>query len=127
MLLAWYRERVERRPDSEHHQALLRVLLVSLLLVQTWWIGSVDPKAATVLWTINLSSAGFSVLLLAHLLYRPGASPLRRVLGAIHDNLAVTLLLYCTGPMGALALFVYPFVTVGNGFGSASATSRSRG
>ena len=26
MLLSWYRERVERRPDSEHRQALLRVV-----------------------------------------------------------------------------------------------------
>src|SRR4051812_3258499 len=31
-------------------------------------------------------------------------------------NLATTLWLYNTGPLGTLALFVYPFVTVGNGF-----------
>lgn len=116
MLLSWYRERVERRPDSEHHQALLRVVIISLLLIQTAWLGAADPKAAAILWTINLSSIALSLLILLHILHRPGAAPLRRVLGAVHDNVGATLLLYFSGPMGALALFVYPFVTVGNGF-----------
>ena len=116
MLLSWYRKRVERRPDSEHHQAVLRVVIISLLLIQTAWIETVDPQEAAILWTINLSSIAISLLLVAHILYRPGAAPLRRVLGAIHDNVGATLLLYHTGPIGALAVFVYPFVTVGNGF-----------
>ena len=115
-LRSWYRERVRGRPDSEHHQALLRAVIVGLLLPQTAWLTASNPHSAAILWAINLSSFAFAVLLLAHVLFRPHASPARRVMGAVHDNIAVTLWLYFSGPMGALALFVYPFVTVGNGF-----------
>jgi diguanylate cyclase (GGDEF)-like protein len=58
----------------------------------------------------------FSVLLCARIVRHPAASPRRRVVGAVHDNVVATLWLSTTGPAGALALFVYPFITVGNGF-----------
>jgi diguanylate cyclase (GGDEF)-like protein len=115
-IVKWYRERARRHTDSEHHQALLRAVIVSLLLGQTAWVAARDPRAAAALWVINVSSIAFSLLLLAHILVRPAAAPVRRVVGAVHDNVAVTIWLYHCGPMGALALFVYPFVTVGNGF-----------
>ena len=114
--LAAYRERVRLRPDSEHDQALLRTAIVWLLLANTAWIASRDAAAGARLWAINLGSAAFSIALFARVLLRPHASPRRRVLGAVHDNVAATLWLYHCGPLGALALFVYPFVTVGNGF-----------
>jgi len=115
-LLTWYQKRMHRSTDSELGQAMLRTLIVGLLLLPTAWVSARDTRTAATLWVINLSSAVFSVLLLARVLMRPGASPVRRVLGAAHDNAAVTLWLYYCGPMGALALFIYPFVTVGNGF-----------
>jgi diguanylate cyclase (GGDEF)-like protein len=115
-LLEAYRERVRQRPDSEHGQALLRAVIVSLLLLNTAWVtGGQTPHGAR-LWGINLVSTLFSVALFARVLQRPAPSPRRRILGAIHDNVAITLWLFHSGPMGALALFVYPFVTVGNGF-----------
>jgi diguanylate cyclase (GGDEF)-like protein len=115
-VLASYRERVKGRPDSEHTQALLRAGIVWLLVIYTSWVAARVPDVGTRIWSINAFSALFSVLLLARILQRPHASPRRRVLGAIHDNVAVTLWLYGAGPIGALYLFVYPFVTVGNGF-----------
>jgi diguanylate cyclase (GGDEF)-like protein len=116
MLLTWYRERVRRRTDSEHVQALLRVAILGALLLHTAWLTATSSEAAQFLWAINLTSIAVSVLLFAHVLYRPDASPVRRILGALHDNGAMTLYLYLSGPMGALAVFVYSFVTVGNGF-----------
>jgi diguanylate cyclase len=111
-----YRERVGHRPDSEHNQALLRAVIVFLLLFQTAWVAGRAPERAVRLWTINVTAAAFSLLLLARILQRPAASPRRRVLGAVHDNVAATVWLFSSGPMGALALFAFPFVTVGNGF-----------
>jgi diguanylate cyclase len=111
-----YRERMRRRPDSEHNQALLRALIVTLLMLETAWIAVREPDRAARLWTINVSSVAFSLLLVARIVQRPEASPRRRILGAIHDNVGATIWLYHCGPLGALALFVYPFVTVGNGF-----------
>jgi diguanylate cyclase (GGDEF)-like protein len=115
-LLARYNERVRGRPDSEHSQAVMRIGLVGLCLVYTSWVASHDPQSGGTLWLINMAAAVYSVALLAHILWKPGASPPRRVLGAIHDNLVVTLWLHEAGTLGALYLFVFPFVTVGNGF-----------
>src|SRR5688500_15613300 len=116
LLPAAYRERVRKRPDSEHSQALLRTVIVWLLFINTAWVAAGDPLAGARLWAINIFSALFSLLLLARVVQRQEASPRRRVLGSVHDNVAITAWLYSCGPMGALALFVYPFVTVGNGF-----------
>ena len=115
---AWtsHREAVQGRPDSEHSQALLRVVIVALLLVNTAWVDAHDPGRGGYLWAINVGSVLLSVLLLVRIGRRPHASPRRRVAGAVHDNTAITLWLYLSGPLGALALFVYPFITVGNGF-----------
>lgn len=115
-LRAVYRNRVRHCSDSEHGQALLRVAIVWLLLLNTAWVAARNPDIGAWVWGINLASAIFSVLLFARIIQRPAPSPRRRVLGAIHDNVAVTAWLYICGPLGALALFVYPFVTVGNGF-----------
>jgi diguanylate cyclase (GGDEF)-like protein len=115
-LPAAYRARVLRRTDSEHDQALVRIVVLAALLVVTASIAAGDASAAGRLWAIAAFSTAFSVLLLALILRDPAPSPARRVVGAVHDNLAATLWLCTAGPSGALALFVYPFVTVGNGF-----------
>jgi diguanylate cyclase (GGDEF)-like protein len=115
-LLRSYGERMRRRPDSEHNQALLRAVIVTVLLLQTAWVAAREPERAARLWAINVSSVAFSILLLARIVRRPEASPPRRVLGAVHDNVAIATWLFLSGPMGSLALFVFPFVTVGNGF-----------
>src|SRR5687767_7514683 len=114
-LLAPYRARVRARLDSEHTQALLRIVIVALVMVNTAIINA-GAVHATGMWITGLCSAAFSVLLFVRVLVRPHVSPRRRVAGAIHDNLCATMWLYSAGPAGALALFVYPFVTVGNGF-----------
>jgi diguanylate cyclase (GGDEF)-like protein len=111
-----YRVRVRMRPDSEPGQALLRAVIVLLLACQTAWVAAREPERAVRLWTINVTSIAFSLLLFARILHRPAASPRRRIVGAFHDNVAATIWLYSCGPMGALALFAFPFVTVGNGF-----------
>jgi diguanylate cyclase (GGDEF)-like protein len=115
-LLRWYRDRVRQRPDTERTQALLRAGIVCLLLLHTAWMSARAVDVAPLLWGVNLFSVVFSVALLARILQRPGVSPLRRVAGLVHDNICVTAWLYYAGPTGALALFCYPFSTVGNGF-----------
>jgi len=115
-LLASYRERVRHRPDSEHSQALLRLLIVAVGLVYAAWIRAHDPDGGGGLWITNVASAIFLTMLFVRILASQKASPARRIVGALHDNVAVTIWLYMAGPLGALYIFVYPFVTVGNGF-----------
>ncbi len=91
-------------------------MIVCLLLLNTAWVAAQNPAIGARIWGINLFSACFSVILFTRISRLPGASPRRRVIGAIHDNVTLTAWLYTCGPLGALALFIYPFVTVGNGF-----------
>jgi diguanylate cyclase (GGDEF)-like protein len=102
--LAAYKERVKGRPDSEHSQALLRIAIVCSLLIYTAWVAGHDPAGGDRLWAVNLFSAVFSILVFAAILRNPGASPPRRLIGALHDNLAVTIWLFLAGPLGALYL-----------------------
>jgi len=111
-----YRDRVKGRPDSEHSQALLRIGIVWCATIYTAWIASHGASEDVWLWVVIGVSAIWSTALFGHILWRPGASPSRRVLGALHDNVLTTCWLHAAGPTGALFLFVYPFVTVGNGF-----------
>ena len=90
-LVRSYRERLRRRPDSEHNQALLRAAIVVLLLVLTAWVATRAPERAARLWTINGAAVAFSLLLVARIVQRPEASPRRRVLGAVHDNVAIAV------------------------------------
>lgn len=101
------RLRLGQRPDSEHRQALLRVLLVGIGAIYAQIIGES-------FWVFT--SLFISVAIFAHILYRPGISPVRRIVGSLQDNIFTTMFLFSVGTSGALYLFVYPFITVGNGF-----------
>jgi hypothetical protein len=97
-----YGERMRGRPDSEHNQALLRAVIVTLLPLQTALVAARQPERAARLWAIKVSSVAFSLLLLARIVRRPEASPRRRVLGAVHDNVADEVV-RCIQPTDMLA------------------------
>lgn len=113
---ARYRERLRRRSDSEHTQALLRILIV-LAIVATGRVMVAQAFASRpAMWVVAACSLLFSLLLFVRIVARPEPSRGRRIAGMIHDNVCATIWLALAGPSGALALFVFPFVTVGNGF-----------
>ena len=58
----------------------------------------------------------FSVGLVLRILAAPQASPARRVLGMIADNAVTSYCLIRLGEGAAVVLFVYLFITFGNGF-----------
>jgi diguanylate cyclase (GGDEF)-like protein len=107
---------VRHRPHVERGQARLRLAILSLILGHTALLAANGAEGAPWMWTASVGSVLFSLGLLARVTAAPAGSAARRMLGAVHDNVAATFWLYHAGPAGALALFVYPFVTVGNGF-----------
>lgn len=106
------RERLARREDSEHVQALIRVgfgLFISIYLYST-----IGPRL-----DIHVVCIGFEILSLAivvAILIRPQRSAWRRGFGAVVDLGTTTYLMWTNGEVGAPLYGIYLWVTFGNGF-----------
>ena len=79
---AW--EILSRRPDSEHEQALVRIVLASFASVYLFWSmyrdGLLDVQEIRLLWMCGLY-ASFSVGLFILITIDPKVSPVRRCSG----------------------------------------------
>ncbi len=120
---AWLRllaHRLRSRSDTEHEQALLRLVIVSLIFVYFFspiFISGVPHPA-------NLRNAQigsglflvFSLCLALWIVVAPGRSVLRRVLGMMGDITGASLSLYFGGELGTPLLVVYLWVSMGYGF-----------
>jgi two-component system, sensor histidine kinase RpfC len=105
------RGRVSTRPDSEHEQALVRLLnggLFGVYLAGPMW----HPVHWFAYWTFLAAGT----LILAATFGRPVASPLRRVLGAVLDTAMLTMALASFGEASAPLYLVYVWITLANGF-----------
>ena len=106
-------------PRPELEQALLRVGIVGFILAYLFWYvlrdGIIEPEEYEVL-VVTGGFLTFSVLLTLRILAAPRVSVLRRFIGMIGDNAVATYFLSQMGEGGAVILFVYLFITIGNGF-----------
>ncbi len=118
-MLKSVKERLSNRPDSEHEQAILRVIIG--LVVFTYFTIALRVKApaggeglsiALIISALFLIFAG--VLLLA-IIIQPGVSPYRRILGMAAD-LGGTTTVLALSDQAAPLVGVYLWVTMGNGF-----------
>lgn len=100
-------------------QAVLRVAIFGIILAYLFWYvlrdGTVEPAEYQVL-AVTSGFLAFGVLLTLRILAAPHVSVPRRFLGMIGDNAVATYFLYQMGEGGAVILFVYLFITFGNGF-----------
>lgn len=117
--LTLLRARLHSRADSEHEQALIRILIAAIV-----WIYlriTYDPSAPTaphqylILWFLGLDVA-FCAILFGHILRFPAINRMRRIVGMINDAGMSTLVMFLTGEAGAAMIGVYLFITFGNGF-----------
>jgi two-component system sensor histidine kinase RpfC len=111
-------ERFRNRPDSEHEQAVIRIIailcvLAYLLMFRAESSGTVSNGALA---TVFGSLLVFSVALLAAILLQPGKSPARRVVAMVTDLGMTTYWLSATGELGAPWYPMYLWITFGNGF-----------
>ena len=106
-------------PRPELEQALLRVVIVAAILAFLFWYvlrdGRIESAEYEVL-TVTSVFLAFGVLLTLRILAAPHVSVLRRFIGMIADNVVATYFLSQMGEGGAVILFVYLFITFGNGF-----------
>ncbi|MGE5240169.1 MAG: ATP-binding protein [Bacteroidota bacterium] len=106
------RAKLSRRPDSEHEQAVIRLVIG---LVGSIYLLNVNVVA----WQVSALVAffvTFSVVVLLGIIIYPQRSVARRILGIVVDVGTNTCVLYLTGDTGAAVYGVYLWVAFGNGF-----------
>ncbi|WP_038248910.1 ATP-binding protein [Ghiorsea bivora] len=102
------KQRLSNRSDTEHVQAIIRIILTSIFFV-------VYFKEPNVLALIIVYLA-VSVSILAWIIFSPKPSHTRKTLGIIGDMSMTSFVLYFANEAGILALPVYLWVIIGNGF-----------
>lgn len=112
--------RLSGRPDSEHEQAIIRVVIVFFVLL--YFFSPAYTNGIAALADLEKAQIGivllwsFSLLLLGSVIVRPNASPLRRIVGMIGDLGGTSYFLAISGVMATPLIAVYLWVTMGNGF-----------
>jgi two-component system sensor histidine kinase RpfC len=115
-----FRDRLHARPDSEHEQALIRLVVGGILFF--YLLPGASPQGGEAPYKdVMFLGAMFAFLVVALGLFvgivvSPGISRARRVLGALLDSGAATFFLL-VADFHALPLFlVYFWITLANGF-----------
>ncbi|MDH5821430.1 ATP-binding protein [Luteimonas sp. RD2P54] len=116
-LLHWIRARLGGRPDSEHLQVIVRIVITSLFCAYLGWqvTGGNSDGALFVTWLILLGELGLSFVLIGAILVRPGVSHARRWCGMLADYCALGAVMYLQGETASPLYAVYLWVTIGNG------------
>jgi len=112
--------RLQDRSDTEHEQALVRLVIGTVLFVylipkaltETGGLEAVNHQFLAVMVSFIVISLGIFASILAD----QNSSRMRRLLGAIIDSGAVTYFMCETDAYGITLFLVYVWVTLGNGF-----------
>ena len=118
-ILGDLRRRLENRTDSEHGQAITRIALVSIIVAYfyTDYFGArLTVESLRLVRDIGLASMAASWAIFAAIVLNPAASVVRRLVGMVHDVLAISLSVYLGEGAGAAVAVIYLWITVGNGF-----------
>ena len=113
--------RLSRRTDSEHEQAIVRIvigLLVYIYIFSSAYVSLLkDPRH---LFTLEISAIifiAFSIILFISIIVWPGESPWRRILGMSGDLGGISFLISQSAYQSGFPLLgIYLWVTMGNGF-----------
>jgi two-component system sensor histidine kinase RpfC len=118
--LARFRARLAARPDTEHEQAIIRLLVGAVLfpyLLPQVFVGKGVHGQADLMFL--LAMVCFLVLaagVFAWICISPASSSVRRVAGSVLDMGTATWFMYNTGEYGTPLYIVYLWTIFGNGF-----------
>ena len=112
-LLAELRARLAARPDSEHEMSVNRFIFLVLMMLYLW--ARPVPQQQ---WALVAMACGLvlTIGLFAHIVLRPGANPVRRVIAFCADLSTISLMIYFTGDAGAIFYPLLLWTVLGNGF-----------
>jgi len=106
------RSRLAARPDTEHEQAIVRLVVGALVFLYLLPGATIADLEATIMGTY----LAVAVLIFGHILAAPGESPARRVLAAVADIGTLTGIMVIGGERAAPLFLIYVWVTLANGF-----------
>jgi two-component system sensor histidine kinase RpfC len=117
-LTSWLHSRLANRPDSEHGQALIRLIIFSGVMVYMLLgaaLGGLDQAVSNR--ALAMSSVGVTVGLGLYcwILWSPGKSNLRRIIGMMTDYGLMSIAMALMGEPLAWLYVIMMWVTVGNG------------
>jgi two-component system sensor histidine kinase RpfC len=108
------RARLAARPDTEHEQALVRIV-ITILLVLYLLPGATGPGRELIL-LVGGAHFALSVLVFLRILDSTDTSPARRVFAMVGDFATVTCYMAMFGERAAPLFLMYVWVTLANGF-----------
>jgi two-component system sensor histidine kinase RpfC len=114
--------RLRARPDSEHEQAILRIVIVALVLAYMWSTYSPSSVSAStghseLLLLEGLGTAlALAIAAFVWICISPAPNWMRRGMGMVADSGAATFCMFLAGESGVSMIGVYLFITFGNGF-----------
>lgn len=117
-LAFWLQSRLANRPDSEHGQALIRLIIFSGVMVYMLlgaYFGGLDRGVSNT--ALAMSSVGVTVglILFCWILWSPGKSNTRRIIGMFTDYGLMSTAMALMGEPLAWLYVIMMWVTVGNG------------
>ncbi|HEY4529462.1 MAG TPA: ATP-binding protein [Luteimonas sp.] len=112
----WARQRLANRPDTEHGQAIVRLVIASLLLAYLWALKASGGQAEVDLMiVVMLLEACTALGITAWILADPGVCHPRRWVGMVTDyGTLATLMSLSAAALSPLYILIM-WVTIGNG------------
>jgi two-component system sensor histidine kinase RpfC len=118
-LTRFLRDRLRRRQDSEHEQAIVRVVIVFILAAYYFTLSALnDFSLPAYNWGFYWASGylALSLVYVGLILAWPNISPPRRLAAMVTDFATLTALMHWGGEAGTPLYLLYLWITFGNGF-----------
>jgi len=108
------RARLAARPDTEHEQGILRLIIGALLVVYLFPSASGEERES-ILW-IGATQVVVAALIFLRIAFTTHVSPARRVFAQLADVGTITAYMALCGESAAPLFLIYIWVTLGSGF-----------
>jgi two-component system sensor histidine kinase RpfC len=110
----WLRARIAARTDTEHEQAIVRIVVGAL--VALYLLPGVIAQELDSTIFVMFGYLSVAILIFGHIVVAPGESPARKVFGMLVDVSTLTLVMALVGERAAPLFLVYVWFTLANGF-----------
>lgn len=116
-LFASVRERLAGRSDSEHIQALVRIVIACIVWIYLFYLGANDKLAPHQHHALLVISGALLIAIgiFALIIIRPQMSSQRRLLGMTLDFSTLSYFMYLMEDKAMVFFAIYLWVTIGNG------------
>jgi two-component system, sensor histidine kinase RpfC len=108
------RERLKARPDTEHEQGILRIVIGALLIL--YLLPAANAGERTLVLYVGCAQLAASLAIFLRIAYTTNVSPARRVLAQLADVGTITAYMAICGEWAAPLFLIYMWVTLGSGF-----------